>query len=160
MANSEYINAHYGNGTNIPNPIFKQAISLLIDSGLYSDYLDPENLNNVGRESLAKYNNVSGNKNAIPLEVLVDMISRAIMIGYRDGFSQAGLPIDGASGIGFTPLEATAFTNLDIIQTTNVHEAIILLAGEINAIKMAIQAVVPVVPKFPRIPSTQLTLEI
>lgn len=162
MPNANAINTYYGNSGNIPNPIFKDVIQKLIDSKLYSSNLDPSILNNESRKYLEQYINVVGQEKAVPLEVLVDIITRSVLVGYNSGFTQAINKIDGATGIGFltTPLELNNIQQTSLSTCINVHEALILLATEITAIKTAFNGMGVILPPLPKIPTIPLQLEL
>lgn len=163
MVNAEDINTLYGNSGNIPNPVFKDIISKLIDADLYTDAFSPDNISveNTARNFLSNYKNADGTVNAVPIEVLVDVVSRAIIQGYKSGFTQGLLSIDGSSGIGFQllPNEAATTNQTNIAACTNSHEAFVLLASEITAIKTALVAMGVTLPVIPTSPSSQLILE-
>lgn len=154
MPNANAINTNYGNSGNIPNPIFKDVIQKLIDSNLYTSALDPSIPDNISREFLGTYVNASGINNAVPLEVLSDIITRSVLIGYNSGFQQGINQVDGATGIGFqiTPSETIKTQQTSISTCVNVHEALILLATELTALKTALGIVLPPSPKTPTNP--------
>lgn len=149
IPNAEFVNTNYGNSLNYNNPIFKNIISNLISSGLFGEnlangsdarlgILNPET--NTLEGGIQTYTNVNGDPStAIALEVIVDCISRAIIKGYQEGFSQV-IPSDGSSNINFKEdvLEMPFTIGLDLQSSKNVHEAILVLAREISQIKIAL----------------------
>lgn len=166
IINPNEVNDVYGNVLNLCNPIFKDIMTRLISSGLYTSavapgsparngFPDPENpLKKVGSIQICK--NATGAENmSVPLEALVDCISRAVVAGYIKGFEQKGLPSDGATNIGFSlsPFDPPAFTNISLGAAENVHEAIISLGVELNGVKAFLQQ--PALP-FTKNPSVTI----
>lgn len=151
IINADQVNSLYGNVENACNPIFKDIISRLISSNLYTDaiapgsparkgFVDPENPTKiVGSVEICK--NATGNSNmAVPLEVLVDCISRAVVAGYLKGFEQHSIKSDGATNIGFSlsHSDPQLFTNISLGSAENVHDAIISLGIELNSVKASL----------------------
>lgn len=143
IINPNEVNDVYGNVLNSCNPIFKDIMSRLISSGLYTSAVapgSPARLSPNGSIQICK--NATGAENmSVPLEALVDCISRAVVAGYIKGFEQAGLPSDGATNIGFSlsPFDPPAFTNISLGVAGNVHEAIVSLGIELNGVKAFLQ---------------------
>lgn len=166
MVVAEKVNVSYGNVGNLENPVFLQALSILEKSGLLSSDLLPGSPARPYplQGGIDTFKNPSGGP-AIALEVIVDAVSRAILKGYQDGFSQgvgaASIKSDGASNINFKIEDENVLTeDLTKIFTSdgnvveNVHEAIVKLGLEIAQIKTGLQSLgVPLLP-IQRIPST------
>jgi hypothetical protein len=160
MSIANDLNINYGNLANEHNPVFQQALEILESSGLLSEHLSTTSLaRKPGDGSIAIYNNAAKVPNAIALEVIVDAISRGIMLGYQQGFAQA-IPSDGASNINFetTPLENATLLKLALGTSTNVHEAIVQIAQEINAIKVGLQGLGVTLLPIPATPSPKANL--
>lgn len=161
---AEAINTSYGNTGNSENPVFLKALSILESSELLSEYLVP---GSPARTfplpgGIDIYKNPSGGP-AIALEVIVDAISRAILKGYQDGFTQGALSIksDGASNINFKiedDVQLTEDPTKLLIDSGNVHEAIVKLGLEIAQIKTALQSLgAPLLP-ISNVPSTPIII--
>lgn len=122
-------------GTSISNnPVFEDIISGLIDAGLYTSALYDSSSD--AFKSIGIYANGLGASNkAVPLDVIVDVISRSILKNLQTGFN-SGLKNAG-SNISFTGLPNTS---VDLASCTNVSQAINLLGQEIMAIKVQLGA--------------------
>lgn len=170
---SKNINSNYGNFGNIHNPVFEDAISILIDRGLLTNDLDPNTSiartfvdpNTKIPNNIQNYKNAEGQPSkAIGVEVMVDAILKAILLGYKNGFKQGIVEKDAATNINFKTqalLEDPILLTLNLNQTKNVHEAIVLLALEINQIKAGLTSLGVNIPNSVVIPSTanELTLD-
>lgn len=140
--NADLVNNNYGNVLNVCNPIFKDIISRLISTGLYTSAIapgSPSRLPGEGSIQICK-NGTNTPLMAVPLEAIVDCISRAIISGYLKGFEQNGLKSDGATNIGFTlsDKDPKPFTNISLGAAENVHDAIVSLGIELNAVKASL----------------------
>lgn len=158
---AETINAQ-NNPSNIPNPVFLQALQILESSGLLNENLV---LGSPARTTggIQIYDSPSGvPKSSVALETIVDAISRAILIGFQQGFSQGVLQNDGASLVKFevNPLtESPGLLLTGLPATSNVHESLVLLGQEINAIKTTLASLAAVIPPQIPIPTIPLVLE-
>lgn len=117
------------------NPVYREAISNLITAGLYTNALesskavDPKTDGNV----LQYKNGNNTPKSAVPLEVIVDAITKGLLVGLRDGLTGS---VDSAVNISF---ENTS-KNINLDSIDNVHSAIITLANEIALMRTALSA--------------------
>lgn len=137
--NASNVNSNYGNVLNACNPIFEDIISRLISSNLYTSAIAPGSPARLNGVQICK--NGTGNPlMAVPLESIVDCISRAIVAGYLKGFEQKGLKSDGATNIGFSlsDKDPKPFTNISLGSAENVHDAIVSLGIELNAVKASL----------------------
>ncbi len=141
MSIAEDINNEYGNILDAYNPILKNALELFEESGLL-DYLSEARKHREPTDtSIKTFKDINGNPNeAAPLEIFVDVLTRTILKSYQEGFTQRDLNSDGASNIGFKTQipEDLELLKVDMKLTTNVHEALIILAKEINQIKVGL----------------------
>jgi hypothetical protein len=150
------------NITNIPNPVFLQALQILEESKLLSVDLA------IGSTSrmpggIQVYTSPNGVTSAsVALETIVDAISRAILIGFQKGVSQATNKVDGAAmvGLSINPLtELPTMLATGVGTSTNLHEAIISIGKELSLINTALASLShPIVPQI-AIPSVPLILE-
>lgn len=141
MSIAEDINNEYGNILDAYNPILKNALELFEEAGLLDYLSDARTHKNDPDTSIKTFKDISGNPNeAAPLEIFVDALTRVILKSYQEGFTQRGLKSDGASNIGFKTQipEDLELLKVDMKLTTNVHEALIILAKEINQIKVGL----------------------
>jgi len=146
MSIAEDINNEYGNILDAYNPVLKNALELFEESGLL-DYLSEARKHREPTDtSIKTFKDINGNPNeAAPLEIFVDVLTRTILKSYQEGFTQGvftqrDLKSDGASNIGFKTQipEDLELLKVDMKLTTNVHEALIILAKEINQIKVGL----------------------
>lgn len=141
MSIAEDINNEYGNILDAYNPVLKNALELFEESGLL-DYLSEARKHREPTDtSIKTFKDINGNPNeAAPLEIFVDVLTRTILKSYQEGFTQGVLTSDGASNIGFKTQipEDLELLKVDMKLTTNVHEALIILAKEINQIKVGL----------------------
>ena len=141
MSIAEDINNEYGNILDAYNPILKNALELFEEAGLLDYLSDARTHKNDPDTSIKTFKDISGNPNeAAPLEIFVDALTRVILKSYQEGFTQGVLKSDGASNIGFKTQipEDLELLKVDMKLTTNVHEALIILAKEINQIKVGL----------------------
>lgn len=141
MSIAEDINNEYGNILDAYNPILKNALELFEESGLLDYIPEARKHKNDPDTSIKTFKDISGNPNeAAPLEIFVDALTRVILKSYQEGFTQGVLKSDGASNIGFKTQipEDLELLKVDMKLTTNVHEALIILAKEINQIKVGL----------------------
>lgn len=132
MSNGDLVDTRYwGLGTN-KNPIFKAAVDALIDAKLYTSALyDPTSEALIHIQS---YTNGNGTTSAaVALDVIVDAVTRAVLKGLRDGFTQDDIPKDAATNINFSSTIGAGTLNIPACK--NVREAIDTLAIEVTAIK-------------------------
>jgi hypothetical protein len=120
------------------NPVYKSCIENLVSSGLYTSALDYGDAVNPSNEhNILQYKNGLGvPKSAVPLEVLVDSITKAILTNIRDGLAGS---VDSAVNINFE--NTSVDKNLDTIN--NLHSAIVCLANEIATIRTTLAALLP-----------------
>ena len=154
MSVIETINFEYGNVNNIYNPILKDILTNLDEFG----FLD--NLT-VARDatsgSIKTYKNLEGRENhAAALEIIVDCISRGLMKAYQDGFVQ-GITSDGSSNIGYS--SEVILPSINIAMASNTHEAITLLANEIQVIKATLVTLGKPLPPLPVVPSIKANIK-
>lgn len=145
MSYSDSVNTTYGNTGDSLNPVFRDIIVLLEEAKLYMSALGDRTSLNPAAPYIELYNNPTSKDNkGVALDVISDAISRAILKGYRDGFAQANVSKDGASNISFSALASDKFTTLgtDISNSTDVHQAIIMLCAEITALKTLLASIV------------------
>lgn len=140
--NADLVNNNYGNVLNVCNPIFKDIISRLISTDLYTSAIapgSPSRLPGEGSIQICK-NGTNTPLMAVPLEAIVDCISRAVVAGYIKGFKQNSLKTDGATNIGFSlsKNDPEVFTNISLGSAENVHDAIVSLGIELNAVKASL----------------------
>ncbi len=141
MSIAEDINNEYGNILDAYNPILKNALELFEESGLLDYIPEARKHKNDPDTSIKTFKDINGNPNeAAPLEIFVDILTRTILKSYQEGFTQGLLNSDGASNIGFKTQipEDLELLKVDMKLTTNVHEALIILAKEINQIKVGL----------------------
>ncbi len=141
MSIAEDINNEYGNILDAYNPILKNALELFEESGLLDYIPEARKHKNDPDTSIKTFKDINGNPNeAAPLEIFVDALTRVILKSYQEGFTQGVLKSDGASNIGFKTQipEDLELLKVDMKLTTNVHEALIILAKEINQIKVGL----------------------
>lgn len=142
------VNTEYGNTGNLANPVFKDIIDNLEAGGIYTSALGirTTSADNPALPYVATFKNVDGNDNkAVALDVISDAISRAIIKGYRDGFTQASLPKDGASSISFSlidPADVTLAQGTPLVMAKDVNKALVALAAEVTALKTALATLV------------------
>jgi hypothetical protein len=162
---AEAINSQ-NNISNIPNPVFLQALQILESSGLLNENLaigSPARKLDVASGGIQEYSSPNGTPTAsVALETIVDAISRAVLIGFQQGFSQGVLQSDGCANISFVVNPATELLLLNQVglpATTNVHEALIVLGQELNLIKNGLSSLGVVIPPQIPIPTVPLILE-
>lgn len=111
------------------NPVYSDCIENLIEAGLYSEMLeDGDAVNPAIPGNILQYENGLGiPKSAVPLEVLVDSITKAILSNLKDGFSGS---IDSAVNINFKNTSTNPNLNVD-----NVHSAIVRLGNEVALLR-------------------------
>jgi len=119
------------------NPVYSETINNLINAGLYTSALesskavDPETAGNI-----LQYNNGKDTpKKAVALEVIVDSITKGLLVGLRDGLTGS---VDSAVNIDFK--NTSKNTNLDNVD--NIHSAIITLANEIQLIRTTLASLI------------------
>jgi hypothetical protein len=98
--NGEYVVGRFYDLKPPINPVYSDCIENLIDSGIYSDQLvNGEAVNKRNEGHILQYKNGSGTLSAaVPLEVIVDSITKAILVGLRDGLDGS---VDSAVNINF-----------------------------------------------------------
>lgn len=156
MSIAEDINNDYGNILDAYNPVLKNALELFEESGLLEYMSKARKPKEHPETSIKTFKDINGNPNeAAPLEIFVDILTRIILKSYQEGFTQGLLNSDGASNIGFKTQipEDLELLKVDMKLTTNVHEALIILAKEINQIKVGLVGLgvnIPnAIPTFP-----------
>jgi hypothetical protein len=117
------------------NPVYSDCIENLIDSGIYSEYLvNGDAVNHKIDGNILQYKNGNGTLSAaVPLESIVDAITKSILVGLRDGLVGS---VDSAVNISF---ENTS-DNLNLSKANNVHSAIISLANELALIRTTLSS--------------------
>lgn len=117
------------------NPVYSDCIENLIDSGIYSENLvNGDAVNPKYDGNILQYKNGNGTlKSAVPLEVIVDSITKSILVGLRDGLDGS---IDSAVNISFT----NTSENLNLNKANNVHSAIVSLANELALIRTTLSS--------------------
>lgn len=141
---SAVINTRYYANLDI-NPVFKMAIEKMIQSGLYSENLiaGPAIVTPVSQGGILKYKNGAGVVNsAIALDVITDVISKSVLIWYRDGSSVS----DPSKNIAIST-DTTYLTDLN--KKDNVKDAITLLADEIYNLKQTITTLLTALAAVP-----------
>lgn len=140
---SPSVNLAYGNVLNKYNPIFTDMIDKLETAGIYTSALGDRTVANPAYQYVATYKNAAGTIGAVALDVICDAISRAILEGYRDGFSQGILTKDGASNVSFglDPVDATLCVGTNLSSVKDVNKALVALAAEITTLKTALGSV-------------------
>lgn len=132
--NATEVYTRYWGASIANNPVFEDIISGLIDAGLYTSALYDSSSD--AFKSIGIYANGLGASNkAVPLDVIVDVISRSILKNLQTGFN-SGLKNAG-SNISFTGLQNIS---VDLASCTNVSQAINLLGQELMAIKIQLAA--------------------
>lgn len=128
-------------GPTPKNPVYSDCIENLIESGLYSEMLETgDAVNPTIPGNILQYENGLGiSKSAIPIEVLVDAITKSILSNLKDGFSGS---IDSAVNINFQNTSTNTNLNVD-----NVHSAIVRLANEVSLLRAALSSIL-VEPQF------------
>lgn len=130
MSNASNVNKRYF-PTVVKNPIFEGIISDLITAGLYTSALYVSS--SPAFKSIGTYKNGDHESNsAVPLDVIIDTITRNVLKGLRDGFNGK----DAASNISLDSNVGTGV--IDIPGCDNVHAAIELLTLELMAVKTAL----------------------
>lgn len=119
------------------NPVYKEVITNLVDSGLYTSALATGPAVNPAFDgNILQYTNGLNVPNAaVPLEVLVDAVTKAVLKGYRDGFAGS---IDSAVNINFT----NTSLNPNLVDSDNLHNAVVKLANEVNLLRTALESLV------------------
>lgn len=116
-------------GPTPTNPVYSDGIKNLIDSGLYTsalaygDAVNPAIPGNI----LQYENGLGAPKSAVPLEVLVDSITKAILSNLKDGFVGS---VDSAVNINFKNTSTNTNLNVD-----NIHSAIVRLGNEVALLR-------------------------
>jgi hypothetical protein len=128
------------------NPIFQNVIQELISKNLYTSALyDPASPALLEVATCKNGNNIPST--AVPLDVLVDIVTRNVLRGLRDGFIQtvlgAPVPKDASSNINFRSTIGTGPGAINLGACTNVREAIETLTVELMGVKSALGIVVP-----------------
>ena len=169
----EKINYEYGNIGNFQNPILENILKNLDELGMLKfmenarNPKDPSG-NSLNDYSIKKYENLNGVGNeASAMEIMIDAISRGILKGLQEGFQQTlpgvSIPVnsDGSSNIGFksSVSEDLLLQKVNLSTCTNTHEAIVLLAQELNLIKLGILGLGIDIPNQLPIPSNKATLK-
>lgn len=169
----EKINSEYGNVGNFQNPILENILKNLDELGLLqymenARYPKDPNGNSLDEYSIKKYDNLNGSGNsASALEIMIDAISRGILKGLQEGFTQnipgVLVPIDsdGSSNIGFKSSiqENALLQKVNLSTCTNTHEAILVLAQELNLIKLGILGLGVDIPNQLPIPSNKALIK-
>lgn len=117
------------------NPVYSDCIENLINSGIYSENLiNGEAVNQENEGHILQYKNGVGTLSAaVPIEVIVDSITKSILVGLRDGLAGS---VDSAVNINFK----NTSENLNMDNATNVHAAIISLANEVALIRTTLSS--------------------
>lgn len=133
--NGEFVVKRFYDSTPPINPVYSDCIENLIDSGIYSENLvNGEAVNKENEGHILQYKNGNGTLSAaVPLEAIVDSITKAILVGLRDGLHGS---VDSAVNISFT----NTSENLNLKNVNNVHSAIITLANEIALIRTTLSS--------------------
>jgi len=161
--NASDINTRFDNAGNKHNPVFEDIISDLIDAGLYTSALEfkttgptteDKEIDKIKKDTVFNFKNPDGEVGSVSIDVLVHAISVNVLKGLRDGFTQIGIPKDGASNISYiaNPNETTAVSNIALEGIKDVNQAIYVLAQEISLLKKAANIQVPSgLPIYPNI---------
>lgn len=142
--------------TLIQNPVFQDIIGGLIDSKLYTSALySPDSPALRGDGSILSYTNGDGvPKQAVALDVIVDVISRAILKNLQNGFDSTA---NTAANINYTYIGAPNIS-VNLAACANVSEAINLLGAELQIIKTTLQGLTQgtfqSIATLPPVPST------
>lgn len=112
----------------ISNPVFTRIISDLIDSQLYTSNLSSLH---PSKEEILQYKS-QDNVEASALDVIADSISREIIKGFKEGFSDIQ---DGASNVNYSSINATAAPLTSMGTVDNVNDAISCLTAEVQLLK-------------------------
>ena len=140
MTDVEYVYNRYWATLPNANPIFKDVIQGLVDAGLYTSALS--NPLSPALATIMEYNNGVGvPKQAVALDVMVDIITRTILKSLQSGYTDQINPLikhDAGSNISFTG--SKAITSVNLSTCDNVTQAINLLGQEIQALKIQLQA--------------------
>ncbi len=135
--NGEYVVGRFYDFKKTPpiNPVYSDCIENLIDSGIYSEQLvNGEAVKKRNEGHILQYKNGFGTLSAaVPLEVIVDSITKSILVGLRDGLNGS---VDSAVNISF---ENTS-ENPNLSNANNVHSAIISLANELALIRTTLSS--------------------
>lgn len=133
MSEADKVNKRYF-PTIVKNPIFKNVIADLVTAGLYTSAL--HEVTAPAFKSIGTYKNGDHAPNsAVPLDVIIDTITRNVLKGLRDGFNGK----DAASNISLDSNIGTGV--IDIPGCDNVHAAIEMITIELMAIKTALSSV-------------------
>lgn len=150
MPNKEDINTRFGNAGNTHNPVFEDVIGDLITSGLYTSELEFKTTGNadidkIKKESVFNFKNPDGDIGSVSLDVLVHAITKNVIKGFRDGFTQLGISKDGASNVSYSINEAelALVSNIGLKTALDVNQALFVLAQEIAVLKRAVNNQVP-----------------
>lgn len=169
----EQINSEYGNVGNFQNPILENILKNLDELGMLqymenARYPKDPNGNSLDEYSIKKFENLNGSGNsASALELMIDAISRGILKGLQEGFTQTipgvSIPIDsdGSSNISFESSipENLLLQKVNLSTCTNTHEAIVLLAQELNQIKLGLLGLGVNIPNQITIPSNKALIK-
>ena len=152
----EEINTRFGNAGNSHNPVFEDVIGDLITAGLYTSALEfvPTNtgdasadkqIDKIKKESVFNFKNPDGDIGSVSLDVLVHAITKNVIKGFRDGFTQLGISKDGASNVSYSINEAelALVSNIGLKTALDVNQALFVLAQEIAVLKRAVNNQVP-----------------
>jgi hypothetical protein len=129
------------------NPIFQDVVAGLIDAGLYTSALYVSSSD--AFKDVGEYKNGNAIPNsAVPLDVIIDIITRCVFKAFRDGFKQKNLfgvieDKDAASNISFKTSIPSLSNITDTGNCTNVREVIDTLTAEVIALKTATALLVP-----------------
>lgn len=136
------VNTAYGNTGNLVNPIFKDIVDNLETGGIYTSALGIRTSANPAYEYVVTFKNANNVSNkAVALDVISDSISRAVLKGYRDGFTQGLIARDAASNINFSlidPTDIALCVGTPLGMATDVNKALVALAAEITMLKTSL----------------------
>jgi hypothetical protein len=146
MSDANTINARYGNGGNLINPILESTINSMIKLNLYGENLMVEKGIGLSQEEQAKVDNLlvfksPAGEDVVALDVLVDCITRNILKSLQSGFNQNGIKKDTATNLN---ISLPTLTNINTLSMTNVHDAIWILCQELATIKTAMNSNAPI----------------
>jgi len=124
-------------GATPTNPVYADAISNLVDSGLYTSALSTSDAVNptVPGNILQYKNGLEVPNSAVPIEVIVDSITKSVLTNLRDGFSGS---VDSAVNVNFQ----NTSTNTNLNGVDNVHSAIVRLANEIALLRTTLSSLI------------------
>ena len=147
---SEVVNERFGNSGGT-NPFFKTIVEILEQGGLYNSNLiaSPKEqlaLTPEHRNGVYSFKDLNGKTQVVAIDVLIDAISRGIMKKLQDGSGINNITCDSASNLSYkSGPELDQLSSVSgITASTNINEAISVLAQEIGKIKSALGILAPV----------------